>query len=145
MFVTGIALRDTDITLWYHDPMGGFHAASFNFEFKPKYLILILYAMCVCTPECAGFNPFLDPPTFPDEEEPNWKGRRFVFEDEFRRRRTFVTPVEPVNETGKALPPLVLKLQWPSRNSPATGSQLIWELLNSAPELKKHLPEILQF
>ncbi|SJL17528.1 uncharacterized protein ARMOST_21080 [Armillaria ostoyae] len=78
------------------------------------------------------------------DEEPNWKGRRFVFEDEvgqqrafkvngnilflaheFQRRQTFVASVEPVNEKGKALPPLVLKFQWPSRNSPATESQLI--------------------
>ncbi|KAK0207618.1 hypothetical protein IW262DRAFT_520859 [Armillaria fumosa] len=138
-FVTSIALRDTDITMWYYDSMGAFHAVSFNFEFKPKYLILVLYAMCACTPERAGFNPFLDPPTFQDNEEPNWKGRRFVFKSEageeraftlngnllflaheFQGRRTFVAPVEPDDEVKKAVPPLVLKFQWPSRNSPAT-------------------------
>lgn len=79
----------TLISLWYHDPMGAFHAVSFNFEFKPKYLILVLYTMSVCMPERAGFNPFLDPPTFPDEEELNWKGRRFVFEDEVGQQRAF--------------------------------------------------------
>ncbi|KAK0203134.1 hypothetical protein DFS33DRAFT_962896 [Desarmillaria ectypa] len=36
MFITSLALRDTDITLWYHDPMGAFHAVSFNIEFQPK-------------------------------------------------------------------------------------------------------------
>ncbi|KAK0431944.1 hypothetical protein EV421DRAFT_1924984 [Armillaria borealis] len=104
--------------------------------------------MCICTPERAGFNTFLDPLTFPDEEEPNWKGRRFVFEDEvgqqrafkvngnilflaheFQGRRTFVASVEPVNEKGKALPPLVLKFQWPGRNSPATEDSTIRKLI----------------
>ncbi|KAK0444800.1 hypothetical protein EV421DRAFT_1938948 [Armillaria borealis] len=162
MFVTSIALRDTDITMWYHDPMGAFHSVSFNFEFKPKYLILVLYAMCVCTPERAGFSPFLDPPTFPDDEESNWKGRRFVFTNEtgtepvftingnllflaheFQGRRTFVAPVEPDGEVEKTFPPLVLKFQWPSRNSPATEPQLIREILAAAPELKKHLPKFI--
>ena len=39
--------------------------ATFNFEEQPATLARVLYALCSCTPQQAGFNPFIIPASEP--------------------------------------------------------------------------------
>ena len=60
-YATGVIADRFNISLWYYDRAIVARAAIFNFEEQPVMLALVLYALRSCTPQQAGFNPFIVP------------------------------------------------------------------------------------
>jgi hypothetical protein len=64
-YATGVFVDRFNISLWYYDRAIVARSATFNFEEQPATLALVLYALRSCTPQQAGFNPFIIPASEP--------------------------------------------------------------------------------
>lgn len=146
-----MSLQGADMTLHYYDPMGSIRSVPFNIIKRSEDLLLVIWAMCNRLRTQAGFNPFQY------NTAGEWKESQFVFDDcdtkeehvsvatdeplfisgELLGRRTLVLPV--TDALGRIL---VLKLAWILCDSSVPETELIKEILRSAPEIRKHLPDL---
>jgi hypothetical protein len=58
-YATGIFVDRFNSSLWYYDRAIVARSATFDFEEQPAMLALVLHALRSCTPQQAGFNPFI--------------------------------------------------------------------------------------
>ncbi|KAK0444692.1 hypothetical protein EV421DRAFT_1734961 [Armillaria borealis] len=151
MHVCLMSLQGADMTLHYYDPMGSIRSVPFNTIKRSEDLLLVVWAMCNRLRTQAGFNPFQY------NTAGEWKESRFVFEDcDTKEERVFVATDEPLFISGELLGRrtlvlpvtdalgriLVLKFAWVLCDSSVPETKLIKEILRSAPEIRKHLPDL---
>ena len=60
-YATGVFVDRFNISLWYYDRAIVARSVTFDFEKQPAILALVLHALRSCTPQQAGFNPFIIP------------------------------------------------------------------------------------
>ncbi|KAM6496760.1 hypothetical protein JOM56_007233 [Amanita muscaria] len=164
--MTGIYVDGCSVTLWYYDRMSAIRSRPFDFEHRPSYLALVLYAISRCGIHQAGYDPFHEfsntrfgaqiPATTLKSSRlviPS-SGASYCFQitrdkliyssHELLGRGTKVYPVilQPdedevlINEEEQ-----VLKLYWPNTDDPLEADT-IEHLHQHVPEIANYLPSI---
>jgi hypothetical protein len=170
-YATGVFVDRFNISLWYYDRAIVARSATFNFEEQPATLALVLYALRSCTPQQAGFNPFIIPASEPcpsniDElfETPTSAmqskddqvvlvqedgsiarfritGRRLFVNRCLLGRGTHVFPVQALDGNKKAIDAEKVLKMIWPDDQRVREADVIRKLCETIPEMAQHLPD----